>query len=196
MMKPIVLIITRASITHPCSSNHGTKKTSLGRRLGSPKFFLMKPKSCSNFGMPGDSIVMHGTRKPLYMNTSDHFGEYIFLSYASPPQWSIPCADFTTQQGEYIYMRRSNDKGFPVSSSNLTAKAEIKILKAFDAIHGLSIVHGNIWTANILIAKEGNAVWIIDFEFAEIVAEGKCEIHSQEMEEVKRLLMGIRNHDD
>jgi serine/threonine protein kinase len=59
-----------------------------------------------------------------------------------------------------------------VSASNLTARAESLILNAFAAIHSLGVIHGDVRSENILVSENGDAVWIIDFEFAEIVKEG------------------------
>jgi serine/threonine protein kinase len=56
-----------------------------------------------------------------------------------------------------------------VSASNLTARTEAQIIKAFSAIHSLGVIHGDIREENILISENGDAAWIIDFEFTEIV---------------------------
>jgi serine/threonine protein kinase len=91
--------------------------------------------------------------------------------------------------------RPSNDKASPVSSSNLTAKVEIEILKAFDAIHSLGVIHGDIRGDNILVGKDGNSTWIVDFEFAEIIPEGFDEKDAkitQETGAVEELLRKIK----
>jgi len=44
-------------------------------------------------------------------------------------------------------------------------------MSAFDEIHGLGVVHGDIRTANILVGRD-RMVWIVDFEFSHAVAEG------------------------
>jgi tRNA A-37 threonylcarbamoyl transferase component Bud32 len=68
-------------------------------------------------------------------------------------------------------------------------------LTAFNAIHTIGVVHGDVRADNILVADKGNAVWIIDFEFAEVVGvEDACL--TQEMEEVKRLLRTIKTGHD
>ena len=53
----------------------------------------------------------------------------------------------------------------------MTAKVEDKILNAFDAIYSLDVIYGDVRADNILIAGDDNFVWIIDFEYAEIVEE-------------------------
>ena len=52
----------------------------------------------------------------------------------------------------------------------MTAKIQQKILQAFDRIHSLGILHGDIRPENILVGTDGD-VWIIDFEFSRIAAE-------------------------
>lgn len=89
----------------------------------------------------------------------------------------------------------SNDKASPVSTSNLTARAEIEIFNAFDSIHSLGVIHGDIRADNILVAEEGNAAWIIDFESAEIVTERNDVNESQFFQEsitIKELLKGLK----
>jgi RIO-like serine/threonine protein kinase len=50
---------------------------------------------------------------------------------------------------------------------------EKKIMSAFDEIHGLGVVHGDIRTANILVGND-TTVWIVDFEFSHAVADGNA----------------------
>ena len=93
----------------------------------------------------------------------------------------------------------SNKKASPVSASNLTSKSESVILKAFDAIHSLNVIHGDVRPGNILVAESGNAAWIIDFEFAEIIKEeddGRDTLISEETQVVRELLGGFKNHHD
>src|SRR5438045_5805253 len=90
----------------------------------------------------------------------------------------------------------SNDKTSLVSASNLTSRAESEILKAFEAIHSLDVVHGDVRADNILVAEGGNMVWIIDFEFAEIINEGNDAKEfkiSEETQAVRELLKGFKN---
>jgi RIO-like serine/threonine protein kinase len=83
-----------------------------------------------------------------------------------------------------------------VSSVNLTPKAESKILKAFDGIHSLGVLHCDVRADNILVGEEGNDVWIVDFEFAQVIGVGEDAKQrlSQELNEVKRVLTEIRNN--
>ena len=67
-------------------------------------------------------------------------------------------------------------------------------MNAFKAIHSLRVVHSDVRTDNILVAEDGNAVWIVDFEFAEIV-EGAREAElmiSVETEAVQKLLNEVK----
>jgi len=80
--------------------------------------------------------------------------------------------------------------------SNLTATAENNIIKGFESIHALGVIHGDIRAENILVSKGGNAAWIVDFEFSALVGKGhtvKLFKTAQEMVEIKRLLMEIKN---
>jgi serine/threonine protein kinase len=84
-----------------------------------------------------------------------------------------------------------------VSASNLTARAERKILKAFAAIHSLGVIHGDIRADNILVSESGDAVWIIDFEFAEIIKQGddvKMAEIFQETQAVEDMLKELKDH--
>ena len=72
---------------------------------------------------------------------------------------------------------------------------EQEILAAFEEIHNLNVVHGDVRPANILVAEDGNQVWIIDFEDGEIIADGDRERESKvsyEMEVVRMMLQDIR----
>jgi len=42
-------------------------------------------------------------------------------------------------------------------------------MEAFAAIHSLNVIHGDVRPGNILVSDEGNAVWIVDFEFAYLI---------------------------
>jgi serine/threonine protein kinase len=72
---------------------------------------------------------------------------------------------------------------------------ENEILAAFEAIHALNVVHGDVRSANILVAEEGNKVWIIDFEDDKILPDGDDETTSKisnEMEVVNEILRDIK----
>ena len=76
----------------------------------------------------------------------------------------------------------------------MTDETESEILKAFAAIHSLGVIHGDIRADNILVAKGGKSAWIVDFEFAEIVA-GDMEENSKidlEIGTVKELLAKLK----
>jgi serine/threonine protein kinase len=89
----------------------------------------------------------------------------------------------------------SNDEASPISVSNLTSKAENAIFKAFEAIHSLGVLHGDIRAENILVAEGGNAAWIVDFEFAEIINEDDAKKSKllEETEAVRELLKEIKD---
>ena len=79
----------------------------------------------------------------------------------------------------------------------MTRKIEEEIFNAYKAIHSLGIVHGDVRAENILVAEDGNKVWIIDFEFAEIM-DGASEAESmiyQEREAVMELLNEFKEYD-
>ena len=72
---------------------------------------------------------------------------------------------------------------------------EKEVLTAFEEIHHLNVVHGDVRPANILVAEEGSKVWIIDFEDGEIIADGDEERESKvsdEMEVVHEMLQYIK----
>src|SRR5437762_13767595 len=74
-------------------------------------------------------------------------------------------------------------------------KVESQILKAFGRIHSLGVVHGDVRRENILVDANGNSVWIIDFEYAEIIdggLESKPSKIALETELVKGLLREIK----
>jgi RIO-like serine/threonine protein kinase len=72
---------------------------------------------------------------------------------------------------------------------------EKEILVAFEEIHNLNVVHGDVRTANILVAESGNKVWIIDFEDGEIIEDGDERMESlisSEMDTVHEMLRDVR----
>jgi len=62
---------------------------------------------------------------------------------------------------------------------------EKEVLTAFEEIHSLNVVHGDVRPANILVAEDGNKVWIIDFEDGEILADGDQYRESKLSDELK-----------
>lgn len=72
---------------------------------------------------------------------------------------------------------------------------EKQVVAAFEQIHNLNVVHGDVRPANILVAEDGNKVWIIDFEDGQIIADGDEDRESKvsdEMEWVRQMLRDIR----
>ena len=71
---------------------------------------------------------------------------------------------------------------------------EKDILVAFDMIHNLNVIHGDVRTANVLIAEKGNKVWIIDFDYGEIIEDrgDRESLISAEMEAVREMLRDVR----
>ena len=71
---------------------------------------------------------------------------------------------------------------------------ENEILAAFEMIHSLNVIHGDVRTANILVAENSNKVWIIDFDYGEIIEDcGDRELLiSAEMEAVREILRAVR----
>jgi len=68
-------------------------------------------------------------------------------------------------------------------------------LEAFDAIHALGVRHFDIRPENILVDKEGDGVWIIDFEFSVIIEDGDSEKQATlatERDLVKQILMEVK----
>jgi RIO-like serine/threonine protein kinase len=78
----------------------------------------------------------------------------------------------------------------------LTDAVERGIIDAFHAIHGLGVVHGDVRADNIVVREDGK-VWIVDFEFAEIVTGNHRDRELlEEMNVVQDLLKGIRKQRD
>jgi len=72
---------------------------------------------------------------------------------------------------------------------------EKQVQAVFEQIHNLNVVHGDVRPANILIAEDGNQVWIIDFEDGQIIRdrdEDKESKVSDEMEAVRQMLWDIK----
>ena len=72
---------------------------------------------------------------------------------------------------------------------------EKEVLTAFEEIHHLNVVHGDVRPANILVAEDGNKVWIIDYEVGQIIADGDEERESKvsdEMEAVHEMLQYMK----
>lgn len=81
-----------------------------------------------------------------------------------------------------------------MSASNLTPKCEKLIFGAFDDIHALGVLHRDIRLQKILIGKQNDQVWIIDFEFSvnvEKSAKGDDRL-AKEREQVVDLLTNVK----
>jgi RIO-like serine/threonine protein kinase len=77
----------------------------------------------------------------------------------------------------------------------LNSIVEKQVLAAFEEIHNLNVVHGDVRPINILVAGHGNKVWIIDFEDGQIIADGDGERESkvsEEMNAVREMLREIK----
>lgn len=62
-------------------------------------------------------------------------------------------------------------------------------MEAFDAIHARGVAHEDIRAENILVGKEDDNVWIIDFEFSRIVDNNsREEVFAAERKAVERML--------
>jgi serine/threonine protein kinase len=79
--------------------------------------------------------------------------------------------------------------------SNYTEKVAIEIFKAYDAIHSLDVIHGDVRAENVLVGKDGKSVWLVDFEFSEILSGESTERYkiSQEKEAVSYLLSKFKD---
>jgi RIO-like serine/threonine protein kinase len=64
---------------------------------------------------------------------------------------------------------------------------ERRVLQAFEAIHALHVVHGDVRPANVLVGDDG-MVWVVDFEFSSIVDDHNSDQFSSEMSAVKEML--------
>lgn len=82
-----------------------------------------------------------------------------------------------------------------MSTSNLTLKREKLILRAFDAVHALEVLHCDVKLPNILIGKN-DQVWIIDFEFSLNVEKNakREDRFAEEREHVVQLLTDVRTN--
>jgi tRNA A-37 threonylcarbamoyl transferase component Bud32 len=82
-----------------------------------------------------------------------------------------------------------------LSTMNLTPAIEREIENAFSAIHARGVVHGDPRAANILVSNDPKKpkVWIIDFEFGQIVDPQDTERLGCEMSNVKDILRTLKN---
>ena len=75
----------------------------------------------------------------------------------------------------------------------MTIEREKKVLQAFDAIHALGVLHGDIRAENILVENDGK-VWIIDFEFSLLLDEDEAskKMLAAEKSHVIKLLVDLK----
>ena len=76
---------------------------------------------------------------------------------------------------------------------------EKEVLAAFEEIHALNVIHGDVRPANILVSENENKVWIVDFEDGHILAdrdEGRESEIANEMEAVREMLRDIKTGSD
>ena len=57
-------------------------------------------------------------------------------------------------------------------------------MASFTEIHALGVIHGDVRPENILVSEEEGKVWVIDFEFAEILVDGDGDADSKVAEEI------------
>lgn len=62
---------------------------------------------------------------------------------------------------------------------------EKEVIAAFEEIHNLNVIHGDVRLANILVSEDGNQVWIIDFEDGQIMVDRDEERESKVSDEMK-----------
>jgi RIO-like serine/threonine protein kinase len=81
---------------------------------------------------------------------------------------------------------------------------EVEIMKAFDAIHELGVIHNDVREQNILVTDDGESVFIIDFDHSVTISEltepqGNCipttseRSIALERREIKILLHRLKN---
>jgi len=74
-----------------------------------------------------------------------------------------------------------------LSTDNLSEKVANKVERAFAEIHKLDVIHGDVRAANILVAED-ESIWILDFEYAQVVSRGRGKGFTDEALEVRMLL--------
>ena len=130
----------------------------------------------------------------IYKSLQSLWGKHIPFLRVSTPLEYFHALILQYVEAWHVSSGYSNDKAYPVSSANLTSQAEKEIMMAFDAIHALGVVHGDIRAENILVTEDGNSAWIIDFEYSEILPVEEIDSRStSEKETVADLLATIRS---
>ena len=82
-------------------------------------------------------------------------------------------------------------KAAPLSPANWNRKVTKGVLEAFEAIHALGVVHGDVRLENVLVEEESSRVWIVDFEFARIISAAQESDLSAEMGAVEQMLKDL-----
>ena|SRR5579871_6240528 len=84
--------------------------------------------------------------------------------------------------------------------SSYSEEVASEIFKAYNAIHSLEVIHGDVRAENILIGRDGKSVWLIDFEFSDILSgDSNVDVQSkisQENEAVSYLLSKFKDASD
>jgi Ser/Thr protein kinase RdoA (MazF antagonist) len=75
----------------------------------------------------------------------------------------------------------------------LTFNIEARINKAYESLHELGIVHGDVHPDHILVLEDGS-IRIIDFDCAFIVPVGYDKLIDFEEEEINNLLRELKGH--
>jgi len=74
----------------------------------------------------------------------------------------------------------------------LTLEIGNEIWNAYEAIHELGVIHGDVAPRNILVDSKAGGVWIIDFEYSSFIDEGDEKSHWNEKQEVWRMMHDIK----
>jgi hypothetical protein len=120
----------------------------------------------------------------IYVHLRDLWGKYLPALRVKTPL-------------EYFYaLIIENVPASELSTMNLTPAIEREIENAFSAIHGRGVIHGDPRAANILVSNDPKIpkVWIIDFEFGQIVDRQDAErLMSEEMSSVRDILRRLKD---
>jgi len=118
----------------------------------------------------------------VYVHLKSLWGKYI-----PSLRVSTPLEFFHALIIEYV-------DGVPLSRANINAKVEAAVLEAFNAIHSLGVIHGDVRNENILVAEGGSRVWIIDFERSSILDDSfdKATSIQSEVDAVKYLFKEVK----
>jgi RIO-like serine/threonine protein kinase len=80
-----------------------------------------------------------------------------------------------------------------LSAANLSDKVESNIYIAYDAIHRLGVIHGDVRKENVLILED-ESVRIVDFENSSVVAENdEMKLSQLDVTEVTLMLSALKS---